>query len=101
MIEARVSAYTLDATETIGRVISVERTKADGSAWAVRCDGSCLRVIGGWCYEPMPSSRTDKFLAKHRFASAEAAIAAAQEAIQRWAAEMAKQKEAARGRTST
>jgi hypothetical protein len=45
--------------------------------WAVRCGADVLSVHGEWEYEPMPSSRDDAFMARCRFLSSGAAIAAA------------------------
>lgn len=45
--------------------------------WAVRRDGFALNKQGEWGYEPMPSSRTDEFLERCRFADVNDAIAAA------------------------
>lgn len=60
--------------------LKVERARqlAGADLWAVR-DGSdyCLDKWGNWEWEPMPSSRDDKFLNRCRFATAEEAIAAA------------------------
>jgi hypothetical protein len=35
--------------------------------WAVRWMSRCLSRDGEWTLEPIPSSRTDEFLAAHRF----------------------------------
>lgn len=35
--------------------------------WAVAWMGRCLGADGEWDYEPIPSSRTDEWLAEHRF----------------------------------
>ena len=35
--------------------------------WAVTWMGRCLDAHGAWDYEPIPSSRTDDWLAEHRF----------------------------------
>lgn len=43
--------------------------------WAVYRDGSVLDKDGDWVYEPLPSSRDDKYLRHHRFDSAEKALA--------------------------
>lgn len=45
--------------------------------WAVRRDGFALNKQGEWEYEPMPSSRTDEFLERCRFADVNDAISAA------------------------
>lgn len=46
--------------------------------WAVRNSGRCLNVSGEWEREPIPSSRTDEWLAEHRFTRHEAANLAGQ-----------------------
>lgn len=49
----------------------------DGSIkWAVRKGSEVLNKKGKWEYEPIPSSRTDKFLERTRFDSLESAIEA-------------------------
>ena len=59
--------------------VKVERVQQiEGSdLWAVRHGADVLNVDGEWEYEPMPSSRDDAFLARCRFLSSGAAIAAA------------------------
>jgi hypothetical protein len=59
-----------------GDGILIHRTSQTPGAWAVRRDIDCLALDGTWSYEPMPSSRTEEWLALHRFASAEAAASA-------------------------
>lgn len=39
----------------------------NGLVYAVRQSGSCMSTDGEWDYEPMPSSRTDEWLARFRF----------------------------------
>jgi hypothetical protein len=56
-----------------GDGISIHRVSQAPEAWAVRRDMDCLALDGTWSYEPMPSSRTEEWLARHRFTSAEAA----------------------------
>ena len=56
-----------------GGGVTIHRTRQDPEAWAVRRDIDCLALDGTWSYEPKPSSRTEEWLARHRFASAEAA----------------------------
>jgi hypothetical protein len=41
--------------------------------WAVTYGGMCLGRNGEWDYEPMPSSRTDEWIAANRFDSPEEA----------------------------
>lgn len=45
--------------------ITVER-RSQGQ-WAVVRWGSCLSSDGTWDHEPLPSNRTDDWLARHRF----------------------------------
>lgn len=54
----------------------------DGSAsWAVRQSGYALNTVTGeFDYEPIPSERTDGWLAAHRYADYDAACQAAMEA---------------------
>ena len=59
-----------------GDGISIHRASQAPEAWAVRRDMDCLALDGTWSYEPMPSSRTEEWLARHRFTSAEAAASA-------------------------
>lgn len=57
-------------------LISIEM--CDEKAWAVRTTrGYCLNKKGRWEFEPMPSSRTEKFLKRCRFPTAKLAMAAA------------------------
>lgn len=46
--------------------------------WAVSWMGECLGADGEWDYEPIPSERSDEWLAAHRF-DLEAALRLAQE----------------------
>lgn len=48
------------------------------TAWAVREGGAVLTRRGQWEYEPSPSSRTDAFLKRTRFATAQEAAEAAE-----------------------
>lgn len=71
--DAQISAYALpDGTR-------VERAaQPDGAyLWAVRRNGDCLGRDRHWSYEPLPSSRSQEWLALHRFPTAQAAIDAA------------------------
>jgi len=40
--------------------------------WAIRSMSRCLSRRGEWVYEPLPSSRTDRWIRGHRFTEAEA-----------------------------
>lgn len=45
-----------------------ERGQIDGTTrWAVCRMGQCLNRRGRWDYEMLPSSRTDRWIAGHRF----------------------------------
>lgn len=53
-----------------------ECLQPDGSIrWAVRCSSNVLGT-NGWEWEPQPSSRDDAFLARCRYPTPEAALAA-------------------------
>lgn len=55
--------------------------KEDGltpEAWAVREMGAVLTRRGQWVYEPSPSSRSDAFIKRTRFATAQEAAEAAE-----------------------
>jgi hypothetical protein len=56
-INARLFAITVE-----------ERGQIDGQTlWAVCRMGQCLDGDGEWDYEPIPSSRTQEWIADHRF----------------------------------
>lgn len=71
---ARIERYSIPKS-------GVEIIRADqrtGPAkWKVFKEGYCLAKSGDWEYEPMPSSRTDDFIERCRFDSAQEAITAA------------------------
>ncbi len=76
--EAMVTKYTIgdtDNRDTLHSLIHVEY--AGHGRWAVRRNGLCLGTDGEWDFEPLPSSRDDEWLARYRYADAQAAIAAA------------------------
>lgn len=59
-------------------VVLEECLQLDGSIrWAVRCSSNVLGTAG-WEWEPQPSSRDDAFLARCRYPTPEAALAAHQ-----------------------
>jgi hypothetical protein len=69
-----ISQYTISATPA-GRDqynhlwdLHVDRSvQMDGTEkWAVRWMGRCLGRDGEWDYEPIPSSRSDRWLAQYR-----------------------------------
>ncbi len=66
-----VSQFSIGRTLS-GTRIDVARTKDDEDVWAIRCGGLCWTRDRGWEAEPMPSSRTDEFLARARFTEKEA-----------------------------
>lgn len=61
------------------------RVEAAGRGWAVRRAGMALCVgrDGAWALEPMPSARTDEWLAAHRWGHLGDALAAARAALGR------------------
>lgn len=79
-----VSAYSLLVSDRpYADEIRIERARQlEGPPmWAVRLNGNCLNQQGEWEWEPRPSSRDAQFLARCRFDTAKAAIAAAREAL--------------------
>ena len=61
---------------TFANVVLQRRPQRTGSnLWAIVDHGACLDKEGSWIIEPQPSSRTDAFLARCRFDSAEEALA--------------------------
>lgn len=80
-----VSEYVIEGEPRLRGMgdIRVCRCKQVGGGvkWAVRgVLGDCLNRDGEWEDEPLPSSRSDDFLARCRFDSAEEALAAARRA---------------------
>lgn len=71
-VETIVTAYQVcavpedEAGNYLSFVIKVDRTHHTG-LWAVRLRSRCLSVDGTWDYEPLPSSREDDWLDRHRF----------------------------------
>jgi hypothetical protein len=54
-----------NALDRIAWQVSVEW--AGSGRWAIRNSGYCLNRNGEWEHEPQPSSRTDQWLAEHRW----------------------------------
>ncbi|PXX41135.1 MULTISPECIES: hypothetical protein [Burkholderia] len=69
----QVSEYCLASGVAVIR--TAQRSGPD--KWKVIEGSHCLNKSGEWEYEPLPSSRTDEFLARCRFDSAQEAIDAA------------------------
>jgi hypothetical protein len=73
-----VDSYSLPAREGESQItIQRAQQKRGPALWKVTQGGNCLTKDGHWEYEPLPSSRDDAFLARCRFETADAAIAAA------------------------
>ncbi len=68
--------WRIDAWPKHGADITIETAvQIDGpDLFAVRYAGRCLNKFGEWEMEPMPSSRSEDFLERCRFASIEDAI---------------------------
>lgn len=63
------------------RITIAKRAGRDTVRWAVYRDRSfCLANDGEWEYEPLPSSRSDEFIARCRYAT----LAKALEAARKW-----------------
>jgi hypothetical protein len=70
----RVESYSIPESE-IEIIRAKQRTGPD--KWKAIHGGYCLTKSGEWEWEPMPSSRTDDFIERCRFDSAQEAIDAA------------------------
>jgi hypothetical protein len=55
-----------EAGNYLSWIVTVERTHHSGK-WAVRRGKRCYDADGVWDWEPLPSSRTDEWLANYRF----------------------------------
>lgn len=87
-----ISGYIVGDPDEYHFQVHVERADKSGIRWAVRYHGDCLSTSGEWDDEPMPSSRTEEWLATHRFPLAEAlrmAHAQAEQIIAEWQARKA------------
>lgn len=59
--------------------LTIEWRGPGPDSWAVMHHAYCLSKGGKWDYEPLPSSRTDAFIKRHRFTLAAAEHAARRE----------------------
>lgn len=77
-----VSSYMVKWDPRHVLTITLQATEFDdagnGTSWALRRnDGTAMdKTDGDFGYEPRPSSRTDEYLADHRFATVEEALSA-------------------------
>jgi hypothetical protein len=54
--------------EKLFEPVRIDRVKGfDGTRYAIRQGGACMNAQGDWEWEPIPSSRTDEWLAEFRF----------------------------------
>ncbi len=60
-----VSCLPEDSVNNMAWALTVDYRGND--LWAVKHGGQCLDSDGEWDYEPMPSNRTDEWIATHRF----------------------------------
>ncbi len=58
---------------------TIERTRTEPDAWAIRRGSERLSVSGEWSIEPSPSERTADYLAEHSFPNPQAALAVLQQ----------------------
>jgi hypothetical protein len=72
-----VNSYIIRLGKIDGIHIQRIATRSGPDRWAVRKDGKSLTKDGLWEEEPGPSNRTDGFLARCRFDTADSAIRAA------------------------
>ena len=69
------------AAYSAGNGVTICRTRQSPDSWAVHRGDmwlgnlECLSTDGEWVHEPMPSSRTQGWLDRHRFATAKSAAA--------------------------
>lgn len=70
----RIERYSIPESGT--EIIRTDQ-RTGPAKWKVYKEGYCLAKSGDWEYEPMPSSRTDDFIERCRFDSAQEAITAA------------------------
>lgn len=73
-VTVRTTRYTMsclpddDINSGLFSITVEERGQIDGTTrWAVCRLGQCLNRRGRWDYEMQPSSRTDRWIAGHRF----------------------------------
>jgi hypothetical protein len=57
-------------------IVAVKFRFNEPIGWAVRIFGYCLNKSGKWEFEPSPSNRSDAFIERTRWATAEEAAAA-------------------------
>lgn len=75
MKRLRVMSYQLEEWKDIIDVRLERMVQSDGSElWAIREKGYCLNVNGEWEYEPLPSSRDQRFFKRCRFKTLEQAV---------------------------
>lgn len=79
---ARITRYTLGPEHDPVNIELAGQISGRGK-WAIRWRSSCLSHAGEWHYEPLPSSRTEEFLAAHRWDNVEDAIDKATMALYR------------------
>lgn len=84
-----VSEFRFDYKQFIFVVVRKGIHRGTGvETWAVQDTfGSCLSIEGEWVTEPSPSSRTNKWLAEHRFTDFASACAAGKKAFEEMVAE--------------
>jgi hypothetical protein len=71
--DLKIHAYLLHE-DYRDRVVLERALGPDGVRWAIRNGGSCLNRRGRWEIEPFPSSRTDAFYARCRYATPDDAL---------------------------
>lgn len=66
-----VSEVDIIKLERTGTIVD-GRPSFTADCWAIRCAGRCYGRNGTWDFEPLPSSRTDDWLANFRWTYDEA-----------------------------
>lgn len=77
-------AWVLAEHAGLGGAVGVPQIHEYAGGYIVRWAALRLSVSGSWDDEPLPSSRSDRWIARHTFASLEAAEAALRSAPDHW-----------------
>jgi hypothetical protein len=68
----QICALPSDANELDIEAFSIRVQRRSRETWTVLHGGFALNRHGGWDWEPIPSSRTARWLHQHRFSETEA-----------------------------
>ena len=85
---ALATEFTLQRSDSLTGLDQITLQWRGPDSWAICCNRNCLTRGRTWVWEPQPSSRTDAFIKKTRFATKEEAHAV----YQKWAAKEARRR---------